>query len=565
MRVRDRDERGAVAIIYGVAALLMLGLAAMGVDLGNAMNRQKRVQTSADFAALAGANGLPSTATSTVQLVADYLNKNQPASDGTGPCNQSSGPITVGQLQDGNITNGEVTFPKANQIKVTAPSSKVTFGLANAIGFSDTCVNGTATAAISSSAVGMAPFYTTSGCALGPQIIKDDSGVTVIPPSAAPSTIYAYNASPAFNKTLASINPTSTPMIAAGPTSGPSLTVTMSGNANAANGIDAIGFFRSDGSVQVVLNPTISGRTASVNIPNAVASVADTWWVRVGASQGPNPTAATIKWSPGNEALGLTVVDPGAGNLADSSCAAGPASGNFGGFDLPRGAGNTQADLSANIALGLKPPITLAAFPPPLPGSNTCNTDPNGVISTAAAPKADTNCVQTITGLKAKAVYDGYLKSGYGKLLVDTSPACSGRPNRGPNNENEDLLTCFLKDGLTTLAQTLTYSGSDALFTQDIWRSPRLIQVPVFQADPNGSKWMAIKGFAVGFITDQPVIATKLIPFGTVDNGITVDNPQKLRQIQVFLFSPDALPPPPDGLTAMQYFGAGKKVITLVN
>src|SRR3954462_226653 len=107
-RWSDRDDRGAVAVIFAISALMIFGLAALGVDLGNAMNRKKLTQNSADFAALAGASGLPDTSDATRQIVADYLNKNQPATDGTDKCDTSPGPVTVPELRDGDITNGEV-------------------------------------------------------------------------------------------------------------------------------------------------------------------------------------------------------------------------------------------------------------------------------------------------------------------------------------------------------------------------------------------------------------------------------------------------------------------------
>ena len=56
------------------------------------MNRKQLTQNNSDYAALAGADGLPSTATPTVQLVADYLNKNAPNTDGTKDCNTTPGP-----------------------------------------------------------------------------------------------------------------------------------------------------------------------------------------------------------------------------------------------------------------------------------------------------------------------------------------------------------------------------------------------------------------------------------------------------------------------------------------
>ena len=50
---RRRKERGAIAIMTAAMATLLLLIGAMGVDLGNAMNRKQLTQNSADFAALA--------------------------------------------------------------------------------------------------------------------------------------------------------------------------------------------------------------------------------------------------------------------------------------------------------------------------------------------------------------------------------------------------------------------------------------------------------------------------------------------------------------------------------
>ena len=176
-----RNDHGAVAVLFAICAVLVFGMAAIGVDLGNAMNRKKQTQTSADFAALAGANGLPATGTATVQAVADYINKNQPRTDGTDKCDTSPGPVTVDELTDGDPANGEVTFPSTGRVKVITPASKVQFGLATAIGFSDTCVQGTAEARIASGASGMAPYYATSACSSGPQVLKSDAGGPSIP------------------------------------------------------------------------------------------------------------------------------------------------------------------------------------------------------------------------------------------------------------------------------------------------------------------------------------------------------------------------------------------------
>jgi hypothetical protein len=191
------------------------------------------------------------------------------------------------------------------------------------------------------------------------------------------------------------------------------------------------------------------------------------------------------------------------------------------------------------------------------------------VISTDALSKENTNCLLSVTGLKANPAYDGFLKNPGGKLLTDTSPAClaAGRPVRGPLNENSDVLSCFLKNNTLKLSDAVSYHGSDRLFTQDLWSSPRFLLVPKLDHDPTGTKWMPITGFVPAFITDQPTGASKQNPLvtGDTDNGLVVEHPKKLRAIRVFFFSMDALPPPPDGVDLQDYIGSGKKVVTLVN
>src|SRR5262245_50331760 len=52
-----RDERGAVAIVVTMLALVLLIMAAFAVDLGNAYVAKRDSQKHADFAALAGGMG----------------------------------------------------------------------------------------------------------------------------------------------------------------------------------------------------------------------------------------------------------------------------------------------------------------------------------------------------------------------------------------------------------------------------------------------------------------------------------------------------------------------------
>lgn len=551
-----RDESGSVAIIVAFLAVVVLGIAALGFDLGNAMNRKQLTQNSADFAAIAGANGLPDTTTSTVQLVADYLNDNQPSSDGaTAECNPDAGStITTAMLQDGNDYNGEVTFPSGTtRIRVVSPAARVQFGLANVIGFDDTCVSSVAVARIASGRAG-APFYATDSCDQGPQVLKSDAGGPSIPFSV--PTLYKDDETntSVLSGTDPNPNPAQIPQATLGDPDGPEIILT--GTNLGAVKIDMVGFFSSDQTAPQKNVPTTQDSGwLKVNVPNAVASYQDVWWIRVHDKD-------TNTWSARSEARPLLVGE------VTLSCDPDSASGNFGAIDIPWG-GNDLQDLERNIRDGLREPTTLLPWSGTLPADNTCNTHPDGVISTDALSKENTNCLLSVTGLKAGPAYDGFLKNPGGKLLTDTSPAClaAGRPPRGPYNENSDVLSCYLKNNTLKLSDAVSYHGSDSLFTQDLWSSPRLLLVPKIDHDPTGTKWMPITDFVPAFITDQPTGASKQYPLvtGSTDNGFVVEHPNKLRAIRVFFFSMDALPPPPDGRDLQDYIGSGKKVVTLVD
>jgi Flp pilus assembly protein TadG len=563
VRRRRDDESGAVAIMVGVLCVVLFAVAALGVDLGNAMNRKQLTQNSADFAALAGGNNLPDTGSNTVQAVADYLNENQPPSDDVLDCNPDAGDeITVGMLTDGNEINGEVTFPTGTtRIRVVSPAARVQFGLANVLGQNDACVQSTAVARIASGKIGMAPFYTTDSCDEGPQVLKSDAGGPSIPFSVPQLANDSDTNSSVLSNTTTPTNPTPNQILQAvdGAPDGPTVTITGT-NLGAAN-ITKVGFFNSDQTAPKetapLTTPAQTATSVSVNVPNAVAKYQDVWWIRVF-------NGTTNKWSARGEARPLLVGD------VTLSCDPESVAGNFGSIDLPWG-GNDLADLEKNIADGLRPPTTLMPWPTSsLPADNTCDTmGAPAIISTDGLSKENTNCVLSVTGLKAKPTYDGFLKNSVGRLLQDTSQACQdrGRPLRGPYNENSDVLSCFLKDDTLKLSDTVNYNGPDSLFTQDLWKSPRFLLVPKLHHDPSGTKWMPIEGFVAAFITDQPTGASRPYPLvsTSTDNGLVVENPNKLRAIRVFFFSFEALPSPPDGVDLQDYIGSGKKIVTLVD
>ena len=178
MKQRRRDERGAVAVMVGLLSVVLLSMAAMGVDLGNAWAQKRQVQAGSDLAAEAGAGikgaNLPATtvhscsygnagAVSTDQSVKDistYL-ANQAYPTATGATYSSYLANLPAQLTDCNMANGEVVYgtPKftagawsvafnKNQLSLVSPPKHVDFGLAGVMGFSGTNVNGVSTVEI---------------------------------------------------------------------------------------------------------------------------------------------------------------------------------------------------------------------------------------------------------------------------------------------------------------------------------------------------------------------------------------------------------------------------------
>ena len=217
--------------MVGLLSVVLLSMAAMGVDLGNAWAQKRQVQAGSDLAAEAGAGikgaNLPATtvhscsygnagAVSTDQSVKDIVDlPGEPGvPDGTGATYSSYLANLPAQLTDCNMANGEVVYGtptftagawsvafNKNQLSLVSPPKHVTFGLAGVMGFSGTNVNGVSTVEIRSPKFGALPFYAFSGCDYGPQTLQQPNNGH----SADPVMLYAPSDN--ANATLTSINP----------------------------------------------------------------------------------------------------------------------------------------------------------------------------------------------------------------------------------------------------------------------------------------------------------------------------------------------------------------------
>jgi hypothetical protein len=141
-RGRGESERGSVAITVALSLTVLLGFAALVVDIGLNWATRTSAQTAADSAALAGASSLLSDGgVAAITTVEDLLNRNV---DGLVEL-----PDDAGWATDGDVGNGEVvcwTMPNpvpgpgatcpdgSNALQVTTPPIVVRYAFAPVLG-----------------------------------------------------------------------------------------------------------------------------------------------------------------------------------------------------------------------------------------------------------------------------------------------------------------------------------------------------------------------------------------------------------------------------------------------
>ncbi|RJS44831.1 TadE/TadG family type IV pilus assembly protein [Nocardioides cavernaquae] len=555
-----RDERGAYSVLFALLTVVMFGISALAVDLGNAFSRKSDVQGQADFAALAGGHELKSSNPSAISpdvlaAVAKSLNFNQPVN---GTCTSC---VTTSQLVNGDLADGEVQIITGKGLRVTAPASTVDYGFAGAIGQAEEKdVQASATVQIFSPGNGSMPMYAAAGCDYGQQILTDPSTGHVS--STHDNLAFGADDSAAELWSITSPSPAAIPL-STGP--GPMLRVTGEKFAIDAQGqrpayhVSKIGFFLNDGTTHHVVNVTAPTPPAVWDpyfaeipaIPAAVASVEDVWWVRVylvedGAAPPPG------EWSSEGDARPLRV------GAAQLECDAGSSDGNFGTLRLPRADVPSGSNLSMNIADGFDDPLSLVVHEGAdstghcTPGLPAPPLDPAVESEEPDRLRAGTNCVGTDPGLSANDAASGLIEgvgSTPGRLDAPAvcGPKIANPLHRGPSTINGDTLECFLTSGTVTAITSPTYNGG-AVLTQEIFDSPRFFWVPVLTADATrgASERYSIIDFRPAFLSDLHV------------QGNDID------QVKVIFFNWHALPGSTDG-DVSPYLGVGKPILRLID
>lgn len=543
-----RDERGATAVLFALLAMVLLGVGAVAVDMGQVYAKRGSLQSTVDLAVLAAAPELDGTNTCTADAInaaTAYLQDNW--------IDQSNDPFSVNL---GGSAGDDDGFIKCTGWKVNlwAPKARVDFGLAKALnpGNDGVDVPATAEAQVMSARLHTMPYYATPSCSNGMQVLSTDSkGLSTPPPI--PLTPSSLVNNPLVNVTALSV--AASPLGVAIPT----LVITGTGFLGATK----VGFTTaagdhfespSTGSTMVVNSNT---QITVTNVPSGVVNIDDNWYVRVF-------NAALWSASDGNATKGVQKLTIGEPKLycLDSS------QGNFGSLLVPRkgGSGNPNTTLSENVAQGIDHALGLMPGAPNAP--NECAGLP-GAITEAVDGQ---NCVSTDTGLPANALEDGLIKgiSGSPGLLEApaTSPCSRPNVNVAGHSVNDDVLSCFFTNGTIRVGDVIksSYSGGSVI-SEDIFTSPRFFWVPVITAPPNGKKEVSIQAFRPAFITDQPESATRNAPGSTLTspNGLTL-NGTKVRELRIAFLNTKALP---ESVAAeggeIAYLGFGPKVVVLTD
>lgn len=550
-----RDERGVTAVLFALLALVLLGVGALAVDMGQVYAKRSALQSNVDLAALAAAAKLDGGActapgNAAFDAATDYLTK---------PGNKVNGQIAVDLTGSPGDNTGFIRCTDW-KVELWAPKAKVDFGMAKALSPDNDGVNVPAFAAagVGSPDTGVMPAFAVSGCDYGHQTLLDDS-----PGGSDPPPTPELPESTPFDATLniTAIDPS---VIALNEVTGLKIT----GNNELKNARHVAFSTPTAGSNLHYEYPVTTRAKFLVTlgaIPSSVTSVQDTWYVRVSKDGG-------ITWS---NAKSLQVGD------AVLECESAPTSGNFGALLLYRDPdSSTNERLALNMALGLD--FTLSTFPSPA-SDWECSDGLNGAVeSTDGDLKDGTNCVRTDTGLPASATEAGLVTgaglSVPGRLDAEsTNPDC-GRPDAtidfggstGSFTINDDILTCFFTNGTTQIKDLDDTYGGPSVISAEIFESPRFFWVPVLGkvAENGTSNRYQIIDFRPAFITDQPGTASRANPQVGTGNGLGLkDNGGKmtLRSLKVVFFDVDALPQSVEGGgSVIPYLGVGPKIISLV-
>jgi hypothetical protein len=165
------DERGVVMVAFAILLVVILGVAALVVDIGFVSEKTRQIQTSADAAALAAAQSLP-TRTAAVATAQSYAQQNLP--DGTFPwssCTDSGRPAGWTFLASNPCVSFDTSFTK---VKVRLPFQSYPTMFGRVLNVASLGASRSATARIVAAGFGsIQPFALYSGFGAGLSCLKE--------------------------------------------------------------------------------------------------------------------------------------------------------------------------------------------------------------------------------------------------------------------------------------------------------------------------------------------------------------------------------------------------------
>lgn len=568
MTTRKRSEGGATAVLVAILSVVLFGMAAFAVDLGNAWARKRDLQTSVDLAALAAAAELPDAAAATA-AAEDYLTRNR-----------VSGQVTTWDLSlntpdPRDDPSGYLQFDADGnpwKLRLYAPTARVDYGFAGILDQGDPDTDLPDHADVSTVAAvelrspgSMLPFFMLNppSCSFGPQVMKsgpqsgDDDTELDAPASWSPTGVDSngdFEVTRITSVEVAEDEPHQR-ILVEGTTKH-----AVASTAQARVYFDSATAHASVGPISPLWSgSSTKGRypwSLEVVVPSSVADLGGTWWVRLQRLDTGDFTGQDSA-KPFDVEVGADPEDKcGEKNLGD-----------FGLLDSPRSDVTQEKDAFAlNTEYGFDHP--LAPHPSPGTAGEPCDGSSPDVLDDDSLVEGEAaNCVFIENGNKTAWVTlglfgdytaegpDGVTEEHHGRMRHETTEYCQDEDLPAHmtvgdyTDVNADSLECFLQTGTVEAITSPTYSGESVL-APEIFDSPRLIWVPLLNAEANpGHGFYPIVGYRPAFITD----------IGLNGGGGGV------HSIEVIAFHPDALPEtvarPESGAS---YLGVGSKLLRLV-
>ena len=566
-----RRETGAVAIMVAILATMLLIVAAMSVDLGNAWARKREVQTQVDVAALSAGHLLPRTVSNEdtiLKEVADYLNESHNLVQGQDPA-------TPEGLSTPSLDDGYVSFSDDYTMEVVAPKAWVDFALAGVAGFSGTDVTAGATVQIRSEVpdgADVLPFWVFNACNYGSMVVFGGHGHVA---RSAPAWAVRRLVPRVGNNFSISLNPTTVDQ----GTDSVTLTLAVADYNGNRNQPPTVTFTKSPGGPVTLTGDWTPSGDITVVIGSANVTKSAGSWAVTASSNSKSSSETTLTVVPS--------ADPGPGPDPDpdpapepepdpTACLGGQETGNFGSILSPRKVETKANDAyRLNVALGLDHLLipfetdASACSSPVIPGEqldDVSRDNNNCITGDKSGNGADGSKLAEglVTGVdKTKENSDGMILGRLDGRNGHTRSACNGGVDRsvgGGISINNDVLSCFLGHGTLEDLKSPPVDASDPNLDPAVLDSPRFVWLPSVTTRANG--WQPIVKFVPAFITDEDVTTA-----ASSDNGVECQGSKcnTVPKVTVFTFHPDQLPMSDRSPTIDFNPGYGRGVVRLID